>query len=123
MWPFEFSTDCIHAEKKILIKAQNRCDEKCKSNKKYFIHLGYKKNKKMISVRIPSIRFSFLNFFFQTCSQLIKAGLKLSLEMKRKLSSGDSSGTEYNKIAKKEYLDSSDDDDDMDSKSPRCGVI
>lgn len=43
--------------------------------------------------------------------------------MKRKLSSGDSSGTEYNKVAKQEYLDSSDDDDDMDSKSPRCGVI
>lgn len=43
--------------------------------------------------------------------------------MKRKLSSGDSSGTEY-KVAKKECLDSSDDDDDdMDSKSPRCGVI
>lgn len=62
-------------------------------------------------------------FAFQTCSQLIKAGLKLSLEMKRKLSSGDSSGTENTKIAKLEYPDTSDDeDDDMDSKSPRCGV-
>lgn len=60
---------------------------------------------------------------FQTCSQLIKAGLKLSLEMKRKLSSGDSSGTENAKIAKCEYPDTSDDDeDDMDLKSPRCGV-
>ncbi|KAJ6636507.1 Activating transcription factor 3, partial [Pseudolycoriella hygida] len=57
----------------------------------------------------------------QTCSQLIKAGLKLSLEMKRKLSSGDSSGTEY-KIAKKELMDSSDEDDDMDSKSPKSGL-
>lgn len=65
---------------------------------------------------------SSFSYTLQTCSQLIKAGLKLSLEMKRKLSSGDSSGTEYNKVAKKEYLDSSD-EDDTDSKSPRCGVI
>lgn len=46
--------------------------------------------------------------------------------MKRKLSSGDSSGPENQKVAKREYPDSSgdddDDDDDMDSRSPRCGV-
>lgn len=43
--------------------------------------------------------------------------------MKRKMSSGgDSSGTENTKIAKMEFPDSSDDDDDMDSKSPRFGV-
>lgn len=63
----------------------------------------------------------------QTCSQLIKAGLKLSLEMKRKFSSGgDSSGTENAKVTKREYADTTDDDDDddddQDSKSPRCGV-
>lgn len=44
--------------------------------------------------------------------------------MKRKMSSGgDSSGTENsNKIAKREYIDSSDDDEETDSKSTRCGV-
>lgn len=68
--------------------------------------------------------FFFRSSLAQTCSQLIKAGLKLSLEMKRKLSSGgDSSGTENTKIAKMEFPDSSDeDDDDMDLMSPSCGV-
>lgn len=64
----------------------------------------------------------YLFQIFQTCSQLIRAGLKLSLEMKRKTSTGDSSGAENIKVAKRELIDSSDDDDDMDSKSSRSGV-
>lgn len=59
--------------------------------------------------------------FLQTCSQLIKAGLKLSLQAKRKTSTGDSSGGETSscKYIKKDE-DSS--DDDIDSKSPKSGV-
>lgn len=63
----------------------------------------------------------------QTCSQLIKAGLKLSLEMKRKISSSESSGPDHIKVAKRETTpntsdDEDDDDDDMDSKSMQFGV-
>lgn len=59
--------------------------------------------------------------FVQTCSQLIKAGLKLSLQAKRKTSTGDSSGGETSscKYIKKDE-DSS--DDDIDSKSPTSGL-
>lgn len=67
----------------------------------------------------------YLNFL-QTCSQLIKAGLKLSLEMKRKISSSESSGPDNIKMAKHESPNTSDDDDDddddMDSKSMQFGV-
>lgn len=80
----------------------------------------YKKtNKKKINSYV------FIIIFFQTCSQLIKAGLKLSIQSKRKLSSGDSScGDELIKMSRKEIEpDSSDeDDDDYDYKSPKTGV-
>lgn len=56
---------------------------------------------------------------------MVKATLKLSLEMKRKNScGGDSSETDTTKMAKLEECDSSDGDDDVDtdSKSMKCGV-
>lgn len=54
---------------------------------------------------------------------MIKSGLRLSLQMKRKHSSGDSSGTEYvgGKQAKCEPEEETT-DDDCDQKSPKTGV-
>lgn len=73
----------------------------------------------------------------QTCSELIKTSLKLSLEMKRKMSTSDSSSIDTSVCKRiKQDIDSSDDDDDdeimMPTKSsanvssirkcPYCGV-
>lgn len=53
------------------------------------------------------------DFILQTRSQLIKTSLKLSLEMKRKTSTTDSSSIDMPVCKKiKEDLDTSDDDDD-----------
>lgn len=60
----------------------------------------------------------FVFFSLQTCSQLIKAGLKLSIQSKRKLSSGDSSGGEFTKYSKREC----DSTDDESIQSPKTGV-
>lgn len=50
-------------------------------------------------------------FVLQTCSQLIKTSLKLSLEMKRKMSTSDSSSVDTSICKKlKPDIDSSDDD-------------
>lgn len=65
----------------------------------------------------------------QTRSLLIKYGLKLTIESKRKQSAGDSSGTETSKSNRKDTInsmdtsdDDEDDDDDDDMKSPKNGV-
>lgn len=67
----------------------------------------------------------------QTRSLLIKYGLKLTIESKRKQSAGDSSGTETttSKSNRKDTINSmdtsdedDDDDDDDDLKSPKNGV-
>lgn len=56
----------------------------------------------------------------QTCSQLIKTSLKLSLEMKRKTSTTDSSSIDMPICKKiKEDIDTSDDDDDMSEPETR----
>lgn len=53
------------------------------------------------------------DFILQTRSQLIKTSLKLSLEMKRKTSTTDSSSIDMPMCKKiKEDIDTSDDDDD-----------
>lgn len=64
----------------------------------------------------------------QTRSLLIKYGLKLTIESKRKQSAGDSSGNETSKSNRKDTINSmdtsdDDDEDDDDQKSPKNGVI
>lgn len=62
----------------------------------------------------------------QTRSLLIKYGLKLTIESKRKQSAGDSSGNETSKSNRKDTINSmdtsDDEDDDDDQKSPKNGV-
>lgn len=61
----------------------------------------------------------------QTCSQLIKAGLKLSIQSKRKMSSGDSSsGNEQSigKHARKSITGDTSEDDTESRKSPKTGL-
>lgn len=61
----------------------------------------------------------FSYYFLQNYSQFIKSSLRLSLQSKRKASTGDSSGAESSKFMKRDN-DSS--DDDNDSKSNKSGV-
>lgn len=64
------------------------------------------------------------SFPFQTCSQLIKAGLKLSIQSKRKLSTCDSSSGSEQPLSKcsrpnDEYDDTTDDDSEMKTTMPK----
>lgn len=71
---------------------------------------------------------NFYSFHPQTRSLLIKYGLKLTIESKRKQSVGDSSGNETSKSNRKDTVtsmdtsDDDDDDDDEDQNSPKNGV-
>lgn len=63
-----------------------------------------------------------IHFILQTCSQLIKTSLKLSLEMKRKVSTSDSSSVDMSICKKiKQDIDSSEDEMIM-TKSTRSTI-